>query len=111
MILPDGTIKEGYFSNNIFYGERSPSPDVNDSGSRKPLHKNYSQNVFKNAKERISKIHKSPSVFTSTIDTESEIKGFSSPTGTTTLRSNNQRNRKLVKSIDSFALGSPQIIQ
>jgi hypothetical protein len=24
MILPDGTIKEGYFSNNIFYGENSP---------------------------------------------------------------------------------------
>lgn len=24
MILPDGTVKEGIFSNNIFYGDNSP---------------------------------------------------------------------------------------
>jgi len=34
MILPDGSTKEGFFSNNIFYGDNSPS-DEERSSNRK----------------------------------------------------------------------------
>jgi hypothetical protein len=48
MILPDGTIKEGIFSNNIFYGENSPTTSEKTFNFRSPIdmqkimHHNYS---------------------------------------------------------------------
>lgn len=63
MILPDGTVKEGIFSNNIFYGDNSPHASEKSYTYKSPvdiqkvMHLNYShQNLaakhFKNASSR-----------------------------------------------------------
>jgi hypothetical protein len=50
MILPDGSMKEGFFSNNIFYGENSPETEdrlsyiFKSPGTEKfTMSKNFSQ--------------------------------------------------------------------
>ena len=47
MVMPDGSIKEGFFNNNIFYGDNSPmvsekSHVVLTPSEGKVLMKNYS---------------------------------------------------------------------
>jgi hypothetical protein len=37
MSLPDGTFKEGFFSNNIFYGDNSPEVDDRSNTFRSPM--------------------------------------------------------------------------
>ena len=37
MIMPDGTFKEGFFNNNIFYGENSPELEDRSNAFRSPM--------------------------------------------------------------------------
>lgn len=37
MTLPDGTKKEGFFSNNIFYGDNSPANKGFSSNETSPI--------------------------------------------------------------------------
>jgi hypothetical protein len=61
MILPDGSVKEGFFSNNIFYGDNSPTSGSEKSFNfRSPvekmklMHHNYSQSSLVTVKHHQS---------------------------------------------------------
>lgn len=106
MTLPDGTMKEGYFSNNIFYGEKSPSPEFDnprDLSTQKLLRKSYSQNRINNAKSRLPQVNYSPQSFAQTLEAESGV----APIENAKIRTSQNKNRTLVSMEDSLVRRSP----